>query len=365
MHEEPSDPAAPQHRRMIAISGHPGIYKKGSRYLVRWRHHGRQRTRSFRTLTEAVRFKAQTVAGDTAPTSREPFSRYATRWADSYTGRTGNGITPRTRESYRDAVTRLAVPFFGTTPLAEIAPPTLREFVDYLAGKGLAPSSVRRAYAPVRALLATAYEDGHIRANPADGVRIVVADRRKPRPKRLTAAQTRALLAEMPAAHADLAYFLAATGCRIGEALGARWRDIGPDAAGRPSLVIPNAKTRAGERTIPLSPETARRLTKRRAETRFSNAESPVFPSATDTQMDPANYRRQVFNPARKRAGLPWATPHKLRHGLATLMVEAGYSPAQIAAQLGHADGGVLALRTYIHADPIESADFIDDALRG
>jgi hypothetical protein len=44
-----------------------------------------------------------------------------------------------------------------------------------------------------------------------------------------------------------------------------------------------------------------------------------------------------------------WATPHMLRHGLASLMAEQGYSAAQIAAQLGHAGGGVLALRTYVH----------------
>jgi integrase len=60
-----------------------------------------------------------------------------------------------------------------------------------------------------------------------------------------------------------------------------------------------------------------------------------------------------------------WATPHALRHGLASLMAERGYSPAQIAAHLGHADGGVIALRTYIHADPVDAADFIDDALKG
>jgi hypothetical protein len=42
----------------------------------------------------------------------------------------------------------------------------------------------------------------------------------------------------------------------------------------------------------------------------------------------------------------------------------AGYTAAQIAAQLGHADGGVLALRTYVHADMIEP-DFVDEALSG
>jgi integrase len=55
---------------------------------------------------------------------------------------------------------------------------------------------------------------------------------------------------------------------------------------------------------------------------------------------------------------VPWATPHKLRHGLPSLMARNGYSPAQIAAQLGHADGGVLALRTYIHADALNDASF-------
>jgi len=108
-----------------------------------------------------------------------------------------------------------------------------------------------------------------------------------------------------------------------------------------------------------------RRLTKRRAESEFQAAEDPVFPSMSGKPMDDHNYRQRVFNPARETAGLPWATPHKLRHGLATLIIEHGYSPAKVAAHLGHADGGVLALRTYVHADPLDSAEFIDSALRG
>ena len=48
--------------------------------------------------------------------------------------------------------------------------------------------------------------------------------------------------------------------------------------------------------------------------------------------MDDHNYRRRVFKPAAKRAGVPWATPHKLRHGMASLMAEHGYGAADIAA---------------------------------
>jgi hypothetical protein len=44
-------------------------------------------------------------------------------------------------------------------------------------------------------------------------------------------------------------------------------------------------------------------------------------------------------------------------------MAERGYSANRIAAHLGQADGGVLALRTDVHADPIDAADFTDDAL--
>jgi integrase len=212
--------------------------------------------------------------------------------------------------------------------------------------------------------LATAYEDGQLRSNPAAGVRVVVKDRRTRVPKWLTSEQTKALLAEMPAKHADLAYFITATGCRISEALGARWGDIGPDQDGQIVVRISEAKTEAGLRAIPLSPETSRRLTKRRAEARHASDDDPIFPSTTGTLLEPRNWRKRVFKPAAERAGVPWATPHKLRHGLASLMAHQGYSAAQIASHLGHADGGVLALKTYIHADQLDDPQFIDEAFR-
>lgn len=348
-------------RKAVAVPGHPGIFRKGSRYQVRYRHQGKQKARSFRTLTEAKRFRGQVEAGEARPTSREPFKAYALRWLDTYTGRTSKGLSETTRASYRDAINRQALPFFGTVALDRIDPPMLRDFVKHLSDTGLAPASVRRAYAPVRALLSSAYEDGLLKVNPAAGVRVIVKDTRPVTPRWLTPQQTRDLLAAMPEAHADLAYFLAATGCRISEALSLRWRDYTTDASG-PVVQITVSKTEAGRRTIAVSAALARRLTKRRAETRYSADSDPIFPSATGTPMDPRNWRRNVFRKAAKAAGVPWATPHKLRHGLASLMAEQGQSPAQIAAHLGHADGGVLALRTYIHADRLGSTDFIDEA---
>lgn len=344
----------------VPVPGHPGVYTKGSRYVVRYRHHGKLHSKSFRTLSEAKRFKGKVDSGDTQPASRETFRSYAKRWIDEYTGRTARGLSDNTRASYKDAIERVAIPFFGTVALDRIEAPLLRKYIHHLAKQGLAPNSVRRMYAPVRALLATAYDDGLLQTNPALGVRVIVKDTRERKPKWLTPTQTRTLLAEIPEKHRDLTMFLATTGSRINEALTAVWQDIGPDENGQIVWTIAESKTEAGLRVIPLSPNTARLLTARRSRTGYAGADDPIFPSVTGTNLDPRNWRRRVFNEARQRAGVPWATPHKLRHGLASLMAGEGYSASQIAVHLGHADGGVLAMKTYIHSDRLESAEFVD-----
>ena len=48
---------------------HPGIYKRGSRYVVVWRYRGRQHKESFATLSEAREAKGRRQAGDRRPVS--------------------------------------------------------------------------------------------------------------------------------------------------------------------------------------------------------------------------------------------------------------------------------------------------------
>lgn len=138
-----------------------------------------------------------------------------------------------------------------------------------------------------------------------------------------------------------------AAGCRISEAIGACWRDLELQN-GRPVLHIRKSKTLAGVRALPLGSELARRMTARRAAATYAADADPIFPSTSGTPLEPHNWRRRIFNPAREAAGLEWATPHKLRHGLASLMADSGAGAAEIAAHLGHADHGVTALRWYI-----------------
>ena len=57
--------------------------------------------------------------------------------------------------------------------IADITPRDIRAYVDHLEVFGQAASSVRKNFAPVRALLATAVEDGVMAANPASVIRVV------------------------------------------------------------------------------------------------------------------------------------------------------------------------------------------------
>jgi integrase len=240
----------------------------------------------------------------------------------------------------------------------------LKEYIQHLAAMGLAPDTVKRYFAPVKALLATAYEEGLLRFNPAGGVRVIVRDNRPEgkRRKDLSANQTRALLSEIPEEYLDLVYLLATTGVRIGEAVEVTWSDLTLDRANGPVLHVRKSKTPSGIRQVSISTEMAPKLIRRRASAEYCGEGDFIFPNKFGRRLDEHNFRRRIFAPAARRAGVEGATPHALRHGIASLMAELKYSPASIAAQLGHADGGVLALRRYVHLEPVTSADFADEA---
>lgn len=53
------------------------------------------------------------------------------------------------------------------------------------------------------------------------------------------------------------------------------------------------------------------------------------------------NWRREVFNPAARAAGLDGLTPHELRHTAASLAVSAGGNIMAVQRMLGHASAAV------------------------
>lgn len=238
--------------------------------------------------------------------------------------------------------------------LAEIEPSDLKRFVTKLAAQGLAPSTIRNALAPVRALLADANEDGLIRMNPAAGIRIPTTTKKvEPRRKDLTDNEVERLLDKVPEEHRLLIELLLETGVRISEALAWEWRDFDGKrlhVRRRSYRGIDEPKSSYGKRPIPLTAAMARRLWARRKETSFNQDTDPVFAGRDGGRLDSSNLYNRVFRPARDAARISYGGWHRLRHTTGTRLHARGARPDQVQRWLGHHDLA-FTMRTYVHPD--------------
>lgn len=366
----------------------PGIYRRGGRYVVVYRDpQGRQRKRSARTLAEArdlkATLRADVARGEYRTLSRVTFAEYAREWIASYQGRTSRGFRDTTRDEYaRDLgldpasyeplePPRGAIAFFGRMRLADIEPRDIKRYAIHHSERGLAPSSVRLEIAPVRAMLATAVEEGLIRSNPAAGLRITQPAGAEleegERIKSLTEDELRALLEKLPGEWRLLVEFLAHTGLRIGEAVALRWCDV--DFGGRRVKVrrryyrgsFAPPKSRYGRRDVPLSHGMARQLWELRKAASPAD-DAPLFASRLGGLLDSSNMFGRVLKPAARAAGVPWAGFHTLRHTCATMLFRAGLNAKQVQVWLGH-HSPAFTLATYVHLLPDDLPDpgFLDE----
>jgi integrase len=370
--------AGENHRRLIATST-PGIYRRGTRYAYRYTDaSGRVRQGSARTLAEARRLKAQretqAARGERYETSRLTLAAYSNEWLSSYQGRTVRGIRRETLADYRHELGLYALPLLGRLRLAEIEPRHIKELAALVSDGGRRkPRTVKLAIAPLRALLATAVEDGLIRSNPAAGVRIAQPDTLQDdledaaEERALTPEQLARLIAEIPDTHRPFVTFVAQTGLRIGEAIAVQWRDIDLEPGllhirrryYRSAYAPP--KTRYGRRVIPLTPTMAALLRSRRDLLQPAQAEL-VWPNRTGRPLNPDSTRARVLKPAAARAGVPWASWHTLRHTCGTLLFREGWSIKAVQHYLGH-HSAAFTLAVYVHFLPgdMPSNAFLDD----
>ena len=160
-----------------------------------------------------------------------------------YQGRKG-AIRDATRDDYRRDLERHVLPVIGNKPIGKLGAPDLARLAATLAerdGDYLADRTIRRIFAPVSAMLATAVEEGVIRHNPARDVRLPSGrdalrrfdedadDGDDPAPgkaRALTRKQLAAFLLIVDPRWRLFFELLAATGLRVSEAIALRWRDL-------------------------------------------------------------------------------------------------------------------------------------------
>lgn len=344
---------------LVRVKGHPGIFKRGGRYVVTYRDpSGRQRKRFTRTIKEArdvqAMFRADVRRGEYRELSRVTLADYASEWIVSYTGRTSRGLGEGTRDDYRSALDRDVLPQLGRRRLVDIEPRDIKALAASLTARGLRRASVTKTMAPLKALLATAVEDGLLRSSPAAGVRLAAPDAEAEvdeQVKALSEPELASLLAALPNEWRPFFRFLFETGLRIGEAIETRYDDLEGEWLRvdrryyRGAVGLPKGRKR---RRVALSHEMATALWDRRKTTRAKGDEL-VFAAARGGRIEPSNLMSRVLKPAARSAGIgDWVGFHTLRHTCGTALFRRGWNAVQVQRFLGHSDPA-FCLRTYVH----------------
>jgi len=202
-------------------------------------------------------------------------------------------------------------------------------------------------------VLDAAVEYEHIPTNPARGRRRRLKAA-KPRRTWLELDEVRALLDAADAKRRALLATMILGGLRVGEVGALRWRDV--DLA-RSTISVGESKTDAGVRVVDLSPDLLDELKTHRMASGSPEPDALVFLTRNGTPRDRGNVRQRVLGSTIKAANAKLAkagkapiqtgvTNHTLRRTFASLLYEAGASPAYVMSQMGHTSSS-LALEVY------------------
>jgi integrase len=147
-------------------------------------------------------------------------------------------------------------------------------------------------------------------------------------------------------AGANLIEFLAYCGCRLGEAVALRWRDVDFKAGiiridGRAGVSDREGGTKNSlDREVPIMGP-MRSLLERMKSEQNPHADDFVHPIQSG--------RKCLMTASRKLDIVPHFTHHDFRHYFVTTCLESGVPLPTITDWIGHQDGGALALSTYKH----------------
>lgn len=271
-------------------------------------------------------------------------------------------VRPSTLGDYRHTVERWVVPQLGGHRVADLTAGVVERVV---ASWSTGPNTTRKNLRTLRACLEAARRAGLLSANPARDVKGPKAKRRQVMP--FTPAELAAIIAAATRPTDAIHACMAATGIRIGEALGANVEDYDATAG---TLTIRRTydarhgerppKSENGKRTIRV-PEVARPALLRAIGTR---TRGPLFAAdgSAGTGRRQHNTVRAAWGVYLRRLGLAYRNPHQLRHSVATALISAGVPLGDVARYLG--DSVQVIVSTYLHATGADVCAALEAALK-
>jgi integrase len=271
----------------------------------------------------------------------------------------------RTRAGYAAHLRRYVLPLMGGIELSKIRVQHCQKVLDEVVDR--APGSVRHVKAAMSSCFQDAVRGELIATNPARATRTATPPKAKlttPSPE-----QVRTLVDAAAGTVWEIPTLVcAATGARMSEVLGLRWRDVDLDRGCVKvvetlvrhldgSLGFAPPKTRAAVREIPLPKRAVVRLRAykiEQAQRRLRLGDGwrdldLVCERGDGKPSDPSSFSH-AFARIADQVGLGDVRLHDLRHSYATQMARAGTPAFVTAAILGHSSPA-FTQATYQHAD--------------
>jgi len=321
---------------------------------------GRRVERSDPSQEELVR----KLALATPPPSGLTVGEWVARWrADP---ETDSRVKPATRRSRASTMGLYVLPSLGAVRLASLTPQMVERAVRSWTTLKSA-NSVQTNLANLSACLRAAVRAGLIPANPVSGVR-------KPPPHRRAdvvvftgaeLARVAAAAGPRPGAARPLA-LLAATGMRVGEAIGLDVGHFDP-AAGELSVErtcdpcegpLESTKSANGRRVLPLPAAALAAV----AAAAGSRKAGPLFAGARGGRCRYPEVAR-AWRALLAELGLPYRNLHVLRHSVGSQLAASGMPLADVARWLG--DTVATVLKTYVRPTGADVAGAIDRLFSG
>ncbi|MFL0278084.1 tyrosine-type recombinase/integrase [Mycobacterium sp. SMC-19] len=354
-----------------------GSRSDGSRF-----HHKRR----FKTPAEATAWHSKITSELAEGTHTAPSDLTVKQAIETWLKSKSARVKQTTSEAYTAAL-QPVVDRYGDVKVQKITKHDVEELVTELrTGSGDRGVWARTSINPMLARWRKVWADLHAEGVLARNVVALVEPLRKPSgapamktDDSLSDSEVEKLIAahtgsdDHHAQRRELFLHLALLGLRRAEIAGLRWSAIDLDAD-KPTLSVretrvstaagviaqEDAKTAASSRELPIPLHVipiVRRVRKVQLEMRL--AAGRLWEGESDGYLMSHDLGRALsprtlnywWTRSLDFAGIPRRRLHASRHTAASVLERRGASPAVIAAWLGHADGGVLAMRTYVHVN--------------
>lgn len=329
-----------------SIFFHEGRQRWVARVVVGRKPNGKPLTREVwgRTQGEVVK----RLAALKPPGPDITVSAWVTRWLATLTNR------PATRKNYTDRSNAHIVPHIGHRRLADVTPADVEALAAHLqTAAGLGVGTTNGVLGTLRTIYAAAIRAGVVARNPVSAAKKPRQHKRKVTP--WTVAELGRIIAASDTYSAGRAVALmAAAGCRVGEVVALDVPDF--DATAGTISITKTLTKQAAKGTTIGPPKSANSVRTIRVPAPALPAlvaavggrtSGPLFATSSGKRFPPQNIDGGLRRLLRS-IGLPERGSHQLRHSVASHLIAAGVSIADVAAYLG--DSPAVVVRTYLHA---------------